>query len=115
MPVPLYMDVHAPQAITDQLRRRGVDVLTAQDDDATELEDPDLLERARSLGQVVFTQDIRFKALAEDWQRQGWPFAGLAFGHQLHGTIGKYVSDLELIATASEPADWLNIVEHLPY
>ncbi len=32
MPVPLYMDVHVPQAITDQLRRRGVDVLTAIED-----------------------------------------------------------------------------------
>ena len=30
MAISLYMDVHIPQAITDQLRRRGVDVLTAQ-------------------------------------------------------------------------------------
>ena len=29
MPVAFYMDVHVPQPITDQLRRRGVDVLTA--------------------------------------------------------------------------------------
>ncbi|AFY30690.1 hypothetical protein Cal7507_0188 [Calothrix sp. PCC 7507] len=34
MSVPLYMDVHVPQAITDQLRRRGVDVLTAHEDGA---------------------------------------------------------------------------------
>jgi hypothetical protein len=32
MAVPLYMDVRVPQAITDQLRRRGVDVLTAIED-----------------------------------------------------------------------------------
>lgn len=31
------MDVHVPQAITDQLRRRGLDVLTAIEDDANEL------------------------------------------------------------------------------
>jgi Domain of unknown function (DUF5615) len=115
MPVPLYMDVHVPQAITDQLRRRGVDVLTANEDDAAELKDPELLERARGLGRVVFTQDIRFKALAENWQRQGRPFAGLIFGHQLRGTIGQFVSDLELIAKASEPDEWLNRVEYLPY
>ena len=40
------MDVHIPQAITEQLRRRGVDVLTAIEDDATELPDDELLERA---------------------------------------------------------------------
>jgi hypothetical protein len=27
--IALYMDVHVPQAITDQLRRRGIDILKA--------------------------------------------------------------------------------------
>jgi hypothetical protein len=42
--VGLYMDVHVPQAITDQLRRKGVDVLTAIEDDRATL--PDELEVA---------------------------------------------------------------------
>ncbi len=109
------MDVHVPQAITSQLRRRGVDVLTAIEDDAATLTDEELLERARRLGRVLFTQDIRFKALAEDWQRQGKPFAGLLFGHQMRGTIGQFVRDLELIAMASSPEEWLDTVEHLPF
>jgi Domain of unknown function (DUF5615) len=113
--VPLYMDVHVPQAITDQLRRRGIDVLTAIEDSSGELLDDELLERVRSLERVLFTQDIRFKAMAEDWQRQGKPFAGLIFGHQLGGTIGQYVKDLELIAQSSEPNEWLNTVEYLPF
>ena len=115
MTISLYMDVHVPQAITDQLRRRGVDVLTAIEDDSAELLDDELLERASSLGRVMFTQDIRFKALAEEWQRQGQAFAGLIFGHQLGGTIGQFVKDLELIALASEPNEWLNTVEYLPF
>jgi predicted nuclease of predicted toxin-antitoxin system len=64
------MDVHVPQAITDQLRRRGIDVLTAIEDSSAELADEALLEHASSLGRVLFTQDIRFKALAEDWFRE---------------------------------------------
>ena len=60
------MDVHVPQPITDQLRRRGVDVLTAIEDDWAERDDDELLERACELGRVIITQDIRFKALAED-------------------------------------------------
>jgi len=45
----LYLDVHVPAAIAAELRRRGVDVLTAQEDGATELEDDDLLIRASSI------------------------------------------------------------------
>lgn len=115
MPVPLYMDVHVPQAVTDQLRQRGIDVLTAIEDGSDRLDDDVLLEHARILGRVLFTQDIRFKALAEDWQRQGRPFAGLIFAHQMHASIGQCVRDLELIGQASDPPDWLNVVERIPY
>ena len=111
---PLYLDVHVPAAIAAQLRTRGVDVLTAQDDTTTELTDLDLIARSTALGRLLFTQDIRFKALAEDWQRAGRNFAGLVFGHQLHGSIGQYVRDLELIAKATDPADWIGQVEQLP-
>jgi hypothetical protein len=101
--------------ITEQLRRRGIDVLTAIDDEAATLPDDELLDRASSLGRVLFTQDIRFKALAENWQRQGREFSGLIFGHQMGGTIGQYVRDLEMIAQASELDEWLNTIEHLPF
>ena len=61
------MDVHVPAAITRGLVLRGVDVLTAQIDDTTELEDPDLLDRATELGRVLFSQDedLLTKALAD--------------------------------------------------
>jgi hypothetical protein len=108
------MDVHAALAITKQLRLRGVDVLTAIEDGCRTFEDDQLLERARTLGRALFTRDVGFRAMAEDWQRQGRPFAGLLFGHR-RGTIGQFVNDLELIAKATDPADWLNRVEHLPY
>jgi hypothetical protein len=114
MAVALYLDIHVPQAITDQLRCRGVDVITAIEDGPDAVGDALLLDRVRDLGRVLFSQDIRFKALAEEWQRQGRTFSGFLFGHQLHG-IGPYVQDLELIAKASDPPDWVNVVEHLPY
>ena len=43
MAIAFYMDVHIPQAITVQLRRRKVDVLTAFDDDTQKLPDSELL------------------------------------------------------------------------
>jgi hypothetical protein len=115
MAIALYMDVHVPQAITVQLRRRSVDVLTAFDDEITELPDDKLLERVTQLQRVLFTQDIRFRVLAETWQVIGKQFTGLIFGHQLGGTIGQFVKDLELIAKASEPDEWLHSVEYIPF
>jgi hypothetical protein len=115
MPVSLYMDVHVPQAITDQLRRRGVNVLTAIEDGYDTVADDQLLNRADELGRVLFTQDIDFLALAATLQTANRPFPGILFGPQLGGTIGQFVADLELIATASEPTDWIGHVEFLPY
>jgi Domain of unknown function (DUF5615) len=115
MAIPLYMDVHIPQAITDQLRRRGIDVLTAIEDAANQLPDDQLLERATQLNRVLFTQDIRFRVLAEQWQKQGKAFSGLIFGHQMGGTIGQFVQDLELIAQSSSPEEWQNMVEYIPF
>jgi predicted nuclease of predicted toxin-antitoxin system len=60
MSVRFYFDVHIHSIITKGLRSRGVDVITAQEDDAAELEDEDLLVRATSLGRVLFTQDDVF-------------------------------------------------------
>jgi hypothetical protein len=115
MSVGLNMDVHVPQAITDGLRRRDVDVLTAIEDGMADRKDFDLLDRAAALGRLVFTQDIRFKALAEERQLERITFGGLAFGHQLGATIGQYIDDLELIAKASEPGEWVDVVQHLPF
>jgi Domain of unknown function (DUF5615) len=103
MAVALYLDVHVPAAITRQLRRRDVDVLTAQEDGRGEVADEDVLMRATELGRVVFTQDVLFRVEAENWQQRGRDFAGLLFGSQLGGTIGQYVEDLELISKGSEP------------
>ena len=115
MGVALYMDVHVPAPITQQLRRLGIDVLTAQEDGHDQATDDQLLQPTTALGRVIFTQDARFRVLAEDWQRSGREFAGLLFGPQLGGTIGQYVEDLELVAKVSETAEWRNVVQFLPF
>ncbi len=115
MPVSFYMDVHVPLAITNQLRRRGIDVLTAIEDRRESLDDGELLKRSSELGRVLFTQDIRFEVLARTWQRDNRSFAGLIFGHQLGATLGNYVIDLELIANQSDADEWESVVERLPF
>jgi predicted nuclease of predicted toxin-antitoxin system len=108
------MDVHVPYAITIELRLRGIDVLTSQDDNATQLADPDLLERARALGRTLFTQDKDFLRVASNWRQRGQGFAGIIYAHQAEVTISRCINDLELIPKVYEPGDLTNRVEYLP-
>src|SRR5688500_2610632 len=105
--IALYMDVHVHGAVIEQLQRRGVDVLTAQEDHRREAEDDELLERARDLNRLIFTQDEDFLVIASAWKRLRRPFAGIAYGTRQH-SIGRYVEDLELIAKSTELAEWEN-------
>jgi Domain of unknown function (DUF5615) len=114
MPVGLYADVHVPGPVIYQLRHRDVDILAATEEGANELEDHDLLTLASSLSRVVVTQDIRFRVMAEDWQRTERQFAGLVYGHQRYVSYGQMIFDLELIAKATEPDYWRNRIEQLP-
>lgn len=114
MSVRLYMDVHVPYTITTGLRLRGVDVLTAQDDGTTELDDPELLDRATALGRALFTRDQDLLREANQRRQKVEAFVGVIYAHQLRVTIGQCIADLELIAQAYEPEDLVNRVEYLP-
>jgi Domain of unknown function (DUF5615) len=114
MPAALYMDVHVPQAVAEQLLRRRVDVLTAIEDGSDRLPDDQLLDRASALGRIMVTFDVRFLDMAEQWQHSGRQFSGLVYAHPLRVSIGRLVQDLELIARATEADEWLNYIERLP-
>jgi predicted nuclease of predicted toxin-antitoxin system len=112
--VRLYFDVHVPSAIADGLWLRGVDVLRAQEDGASEFEDPRLLDRATELARVLFTQDKDLLREAKRRHHSGETFFGIIYVHQLSLTIGECVADLEIIAKDSEPEEWIGHVEYLP-
>jgi len=114
MAVSFYADVHVPGPVILQLRLRGVDILAATEEGTARLLDPELLSLSTSLQRVMLTQDIRFRVLAEDWQRIGRPFSGLVFAHQRYVSFGDFIFDLELIAKATDADYWQNRVEQLP-
>lgn len=114
MSVALYMDVHVPRAITNALMTRGVDVLTAQDDLAEQMDDADLLDRAMQLNRVIVTQDDDFLVIASRRQKSGMSFAGVIFAHQQRCTVSQCIADLEIIAHVYDPPDIANRVEYLP-
>ncbi|MSP39852.1 MAG: hypothetical protein EXR70_15300 [Deltaproteobacteria bacterium] len=114
MSIALFMDHHVPRAITIGLRLREINVLTAFEDKSDEMADPLLLNRATSLGRVLFTQDDDLLVEAVRRQRLGTVFAGVIYTHQLRATIRKCIDDLELIAKAAEPEDLVNQIFFLP-
>ena len=110
----LYMNQHVPRAITEGLRLRGVNVTTAYEDAASDMDDSELLDRARALGYVLFTQDDDLLAEAAKRQRKGISFNGVVYAHQMRVSIGTYIHDLEIIGKAGEPEDLTNSVQFLP-
>ena len=115
MPLALYMDVHVPRAITNGLRRRGVEVITAQEDGSAELDDPPLLDRATELNRPLYTQDDDLLAEARRRHKAGESFGGVIYSHQLRSPVGKCIDDLELIAKTFEPDDLKDRVEFIPF
>ena len=114
MSIALFMDHHVDSAITEGLRRRGVDVLTAWEDRRSKADDESLLARAIELDRVLFSRDRDLLAITAKWLRDGRDFSGLVYGHLLQVSIGMAVEDLEIIAKVAEDADMKNRVLWLP-
>jgi predicted nuclease of predicted toxin-antitoxin system len=114
MSVAFYLDEHVHGAIVRGLRRRGVDVLTVQDDGYGRNDDPILVDRAFALMRVMVSQDQDFLREGHRRQLTGEPFAGIVYAPQNPAAIGRYVNDLELIAKVDELSDWTNQVKFLP-
>ncbi|MFL5807796.1 MAG: DUF5615 family PIN-like protein [Roseiflexaceae bacterium] len=114
MTVRFMMDVHVPRQVTNGLRLRSVEVLTAQEDGAERLPDPALLDRATALGRILVSQDEDLLHEATQRQSAGEEFAGVVFAKQGRVSIGQMVQDLSLIAEVCEPADLANQLEYLP-
>lgn len=114
MALGIYMDHHVPKSITNGLRLRGIDVLTAYEDGTREYEDADLLDRATELNRVLFTQDDDLLTEADKRIREDIKFCGVVYAHQLRVSIGMCVNDLEIIAKAGEIEDVMGMVLFLP-
>jgi hypothetical protein len=88
--------------------------LTAQEDESAELDDDALLQRATELGRVLVSQDSDLLREGRRRQLSGLHFSGIVYAHQQRVSIGRMVSDLELIARATVTSEWAERIEHLP-
>jgi hypothetical protein len=109
-----YMDHHIHRAITEGLRRRGIDVLTALEDGTDEQDDELLLERATRLGRIIVSQDQDFLRIAHRWQMTSREFPGVLYAIQERVDIGQTIEYLELIAVLKSSEEMRNQVEYIP-
>jgi predicted nuclease of predicted toxin-antitoxin system len=114
MAIKLYMDVHIKRQITEGLRRRGVDVLTAQEDNSSTLSDKELLDRAKILGRVLVTEDVDLIKEADRRLKNNEFLLGLIYLPQSKISIGRCIEELELLAKILEPEDFYNQIIFLP-
>jgi hypothetical protein len=114
MSLALYMDENVAGQITKGLRKRGIDVLTVQEDGRGGCPDPIVLDRATELGRVMFSQDRDVPDEAEYRQKEGIHFSGVIYAHQLHISIGTCVRDLEIIAQVGMLKEFISRIQYLP-
>lgn len=106
--IKFYMDEHVPGAVTQGLRRRGVDVLTVQAAGVYSATDEEHLTLAASKGRIVFTQDADFLRL----HAKGVHHAGIAYAPQ-QTAVGDIIRGLMLLVELLEPQDMIDHVEYV--
>ncbi len=103
-----YMDEHVPRAVTDGLRRRGVDALTVQAAGTLGADDERQLEYASQEGRVIVTQDADFLRL----HSTGHQHRGIVYVPQ-RTSIGDIIRGLMLIHDVLDPEEIKGHVEFL--
>lgn len=108
-PIRYYFDQHYPLPVAAGLRRRGIDVLTAQDADRWGLPDPDQLAFSTAEGRVMVTFDTDYLAL----HGSGVAHAGIAWCAATKYSIGELIQELLLLHGVMDQDAMRNHVEYL--
>jgi predicted nuclease of predicted toxin-antitoxin system len=108
-PIRFYADQHYPAPVTAGLRRRGIDVLTAQEAGQCAAGDADQLAFATAQGRVLATFDSDFLAL----HQSGASHAGIVWCPATKYGIGQLIQMLVLLHAAVAADEMVNRVEYL--
>ncbi len=107
-PIQFYMDEHIPKAVTEGLRRRGVDVLTVQEAGMLGASDQDHLALAIKEHRVILTRDADFLRMHADGQRN----YGIVFvPHNIQ--VGTMLRRLMVLFDVLSAEDMINHIEFL--
>ncbi len=107
--VRFYLDENVQAVIADQLKRRGIEVVTALSLEKLGDEDINHLARAADMGYVLCTHDTDYYQLA----MAGIEHTGIIIGQAEKHTIGDWVNGLTLVHGIYTAEEMKNRVEFL--
>ncbi len=107
MPLKLYGDECWDRRVSEGLRRRELDIVTAHELNLLGASDEVHLERASASGRVIVTQDSDFLRLANEFLTAGREFPGVI--HCRPGIpVGEAIRQIQEIALTRDPASMVN-------
>ncbi|MBK9124212.1 MAG: DUF5615 family PIN-like protein [Chloroflexi bacterium] len=109
-PLRFYLDENVEIVVAEQLRRRGVDVLTAREAGGLGEQDADHLARAVATSRVLCTYDYDFVAMAAG----GIEHCGIIVGISTSTLIGDWVRFIDAISAQVSPEAMRNVVRFVP-
>ena len=99
--------------VAEGLLRRGVEAVSAYDEDQTGISDQAQLAHARTLGAVLFTHDADLIEIAAEINRQGNEHCGVIFVEMHRLTLGECIRRLALYAEVVAADEMVNRIEFL--
>jgi uncharacterized protein with PIN domain len=108
MAIKFYADEHVHPAIVNALRKRGVDILTAQEAGLVSVSDREHLIFSTSQGRSILTQDSDFLRL----HKRGLRHSGIIYAHQ-RTPMSEIIQGLILIYQVLTEEDLQNHLEFL--
>jgi len=103
-----YADEHVPQAVTEGVRRRDMDIVTVQEAGLRGEKDEAYLAYAAKAGRVILTHDADFLRL----HAAGNTHLGIVYAGS-HLTIGEIIRGIMLLHDLVSPDEIVNYVEFL--
>jgi predicted nuclease of predicted toxin-antitoxin system len=104
-----FADQHFPYPVVAGIRRRGIDIVTAQEAGRCQRSDAEQLSFAQAMGRVLATFDSDFVAL----HQTGIAHAGIAWCQASKYSIGELIQVLVLLHAVLRSSDMKNHLEYL--
>lgn len=102
-----HLDEHVDRAVSEGLRRRGIDVTTTPDAGLRTSSDMAHIEYSRRTGRIIFTEDEDYLVLS----KSGVEHCGIVYCHPSTLTIGQIIEYLVLIDACMAEEDMRNHIE----
>jgi hypothetical protein len=105
-----YADEHVKSAIVEGLKRRGMDIVTAQERGQRRTDDEILLRTATMEARLLLTNDTDFLRIHSAWMKAGGQHTGIVYWPQ-ERLIGVVIARVHQYALQTTPQEALNVVK----